>query len=282
MGIKTISCIVQEVFEALWETLSPIYMKLPSEDEWLTIAKNFETNANFPHCLRAIDGKHIRIIKPEESGSMFFNYKHYFSIVLMAVVDTNYNFVFIDVGAYGKECDSAVFKETEFWKRIVGDKLNIPRPKQLPGAGSELPYVFVADEAFGLHQHVLRPYGGHQLDSIKKNFNYRLTRARRYVECAFGILSNKWRILHRPLNVSTDTAVNIVKTCCLLQNIIHKVEGIANNATDTASSHMVSTLCHLPRSHSTRGNVTANMIRNKYAEYFMSPVGRVPWQNQHA
>ncbi|RVE43807.1 hypothetical protein evm_011544 [Chilo suppressalis] len=108
MGIKTISCIVQEVFEALWETLSPIYMKLPSEDEWLTIAKNFETNANFPHCLGAIDGKHIRIIKPEESGSMFFNYKHYFSIVLMAVVDTNYNFVFIDVGAYGKECDSAV------------------------------------------------------------------------------------------------------------------------------------------------------------------------------
>ncbi|XP_045457226.1 uncharacterized protein LOC123667320 [Melitaea cinxia] len=114
MGIKTISCIVQEVFEALWETLSPIYMKLPSEDEWLIIAKNFETNANFPHCLGAIDGKHIRIIKPEESGSMFFNYKHYLSIVLMAVVDTNYNFVFIDVGAYGKECDSAVFKETEF------------------------------------------------------------------------------------------------------------------------------------------------------------------------
>lgn len=68
MGIKTISCIVQEVFEALWETLSPIYMKLPSEDEWLTIAKNFETNANFPHCLGAIDGKHFSVyhglIKP--------------------------------------------------------------------------------------------------------------------------------------------------------------------------------------------------------------------------
>lgn len=99
MGIKTITCIVQEVCEALWETLSPIYMKLLSEDEWLTIAKNFETMQIF---LIAIDGNHIRIIKPEESGSMFFNYKHYFSIVLIALVGTNYNFVFIDVGAYGK------------------------------------------------------------------------------------------------------------------------------------------------------------------------------------
>lgn len=91
--------------------------------------------------------------------------------------------------------------------------------------------------------------------------------------------------MHRPLNVSTDTAVNIVKTCCLLQNIIHKEEGIANNATDNASLPMMSTdsaLCNLPHSHSTRGNVTANMIRNKYTEYFMSPAGRVPWQNQYA
>lgn len=281
MGIKTISYIVREVCETLWETLALIYMKIPTEDEWLEIAKNFETNANFPLCLGAIDGKHIRIIKPEESGSMFLNYKHYFSIVLMAVVDANYNFIYIDVGAYGKECDSAVFKETEFWKRIIGDKLNIPPPKQLPGADSELPYVFVADEAFALHQHLLRPFGGHQLDSIKKNFNYRLTRARRYVECAFGILSNKWRILHRPLNVSTDTAVSIVKTCCLLQNIINKVESI-HNVTENASEYVRSSnnaLCNLPRSHSSRGNVKANMIRNKYAEYFMSPAGRVHWQN---
>lgn len=129
MDIKTISCIVQEVCEALWETLSPIDM-----------ANNLETNENFRHCLGTIDGKHIRIIKPEESGSMFFNYKPYFSIVLMTVVDTNYNFVFIDVGVYGNECDSVVFKETEFWK-IVDDQLNIPRPKQLTGAERKISII---------------------------------------------------------------------------------------------------------------------------------------------
>ena len=63
------------------------------------ISNNFESAANFPLCLGAIDGKQIRVIKPEQSGSMFLNYKHYFSIVLMAVADTNYNYIFIDVGA---------------------------------------------------------------------------------------------------------------------------------------------------------------------------------------
>lgn len=71
-------------------------------------------------------------------------------------------------------------------------------------------YVFVGDEAFGLSQHVLRsPYGGRNLTKNKHIFNYRLYRARRYVECAFGILSNKWRLFHQPINVTSKLAVDI-------------------------------------------------------------------------
>lgn len=256
-------------------------MAMPSENEWLEKAHNFDIIANFPHCIGAIDGKHIRLIKPEESGSMYLNYKHYFSIVLMAVVDTNYNFVFIDVGAYGKECDSGVFKETTFWKNLLDYKLNIPCPKPLPGTDCQLPFVFVGDEAFALHTHLLRPYGGHQLDEVKKIYNYRLTRARRFVECAFGILTNKWRIFHRPLNVCTDLAVDIVKTCCVLQNFIHKEEGVNNSAADTTID-FDSELRDLAHSTLIRGNLTANDIRNKFANYFVSEQGSVPWQNRFA
>lgn len=280
IGIKTISYIVREVCTTIWSKLRESYMKIPSTEEWIMIANNFESAANFPLCLGAIDGKHIRVIKPEKSGSMFLNYKHFFSIVLMAVVDANYNFIYIDVGAYGKECDSAVFKETQFWKNLIDNRLSIPLSTTKLGADFELPYVFVADEAFALHEHVLRPFGGHQLNNVKKIFNYRLTRARRYVECAFGILANKWRILHRPFNVSLDLAVDIVKTCCLLQNFIHKEEGIISNpvcdnlTTDT-------NLPDVPRSNSVRGSLTANVIRNKFADYFMSSEGQLPWQNQY-
>lgn len=282
IGIKTISYIVREVCTTIWTELCNIYMKIPSKDDWLMIANNFESAANFPLCLGAIDGKHIRVIKPEQSGSMFLNYKHYFSIVLIAVTDTNYNYIFIDVGAYGKECDSAVFKQTQFWKNLLNDRLNIPSSTNKLGTDCDLPYVFVADEAFALHEHVLRPFGGHQLDELKSTFNYRLTRARRYVECTFGIMANKWRILHRPLNVSTDLAVDIVKTCCLLQNFIHKEEGIINSiSSDSTTENLNSDLRQLPRSNSVRGSKTSNMIRNKFAEYFVSPEGRLSWQNQY-
>lgn len=90
IGIKTVANIVREVTHHIWSELSTDYMRMPTQEEWLNIAQGYEIKANFPHCLGAVDGKHIRIIKPEESGSMFLNYKHFFSIVLMAIVDSNY------------------------------------------------------------------------------------------------------------------------------------------------------------------------------------------------
>ncbi|XP_045781566.1 protein ANTAGONIST OF LIKE HETEROCHROMATIN PROTEIN 1-like [Maniola jurtina] len=168
IGIKTISCIVREVCHYIWLELYKEYMKMPSKEDWLHIASKFQESSNFPLCLGAVDGKHIRLIKPIDSGSMFLNYKHFFSIVLMAVVDSDYNFIFVDVGAYGKECDSSVFKETPFWKILTNNGLNLPDATRLPGIDYDLPYVFVADEAFALHYHLLRPFGGHQLDQLKR------------------------------------------------------------------------------------------------------------------
>lgn len=54
-------------------------MKEPSTEEWMEIARGFEKYTNFPNCIGAVDGKHITIIKPLDSGSMFYNYKHFFS-----------------------------------------------------------------------------------------------------------------------------------------------------------------------------------------------------------
>lgn len=124
--------------------------------------------------------------------------------------------------------------------------LNLPTPAQLDESNVDLPYIFVGDEAFALHENILRPFSGQQLNATKSVFNYRLTRARRYVECAFGIMTNKWRILHRPLDVSLDLAVKIVKTCCLLQNFIHKEEGMREISTINLGPE----LSALPRSPS--------------------------------
>ena len=100
--------------------------------------------------------------------------------------------------------------------------LALPSVRPLAGTeGPYAPYFFVGDEGFALNGDILRPFGGSSLSVKKKGvYNYRLCRARRYVECAFGILSNKWRIFQRPLNVSPGFAVDIVKACVVLHNFV--------------------------------------------------------------
>jgi hypothetical protein len=83
--------------------MRPECIPKPTKEQWELTALEFEETANFPHCLEPVDGKHIRVIKPEHSGSMFYNYKDLFPMVLMAMVDSNYRFVYVDIGSYGKD-----------------------------------------------------------------------------------------------------------------------------------------------------------------------------------
>lgn len=99
--IPTVNGIVEELYDAFWE-LNSTFLAVSSEDDWLSIASDFEKTANFPHRAGAIDGKHIRIIKPKDTGFLYHNYKHYFSIVLLAICNSNYLFRAVDIRAYGK------------------------------------------------------------------------------------------------------------------------------------------------------------------------------------
>jgi hypothetical protein len=79
-------------------------MPQKSED-WLRTADEFYERTSFPNCLGADDGKHVRMCKPDDSGSLFFNYKNLFSTVLMELVVADYCFISIDVGVYGASSD---------------------------------------------------------------------------------------------------------------------------------------------------------------------------------
>lgn len=148
---------------------------------------------------------------------MYFNYKDYFSIILLAVVDSEYQFIYVSVGSYGKDCDSSIFKATTFWKKLTVNALNLPIPRPLnEHLNTNVPFVIIGDEGFALNDNLLRPYGGTHLYKNKRIFNYRLTRARRYLEGDFGILSNKRRIFHRLLDVNIETAICVVKACTVL------------------------------------------------------------------
>lgn len=265
--------IVKETCEIIWNQLKDVCIPEPTTESWENIASGFEEYANFPNCLGAIDGKHIRIIQPLESGSLYYNYKHFFSMVLLAVCDVNYLFTFIDVGSYGKASDSTVYKESLLFKKMRAGTLNIPSPRKISTNLNYFNYSFVGDEAFGLSEHMLRPYSGKHLDFGKRIFNYRLSRARRCIECSFGILTNKWRIFHRPLNVSISFAEKIVKACCILHNFVRQRDGY--NFHDTLNITGLENIenIHMPISRS----VTT---RDSLKDYFLSEEGAIPWQER--
>ncbi|XP_073436960.1 uncharacterized protein [Dendrobates tinctorius] len=77
VGKSTISQIVRCTCAVIWQKLQPIVMPSPTKDTWLQVAAGFQSVANFPYCIGAVDGKHVRVQKPPRSGSRFFNYKWY-------------------------------------------------------------------------------------------------------------------------------------------------------------------------------------------------------------
>lgn len=248
-------------------------MPKPNPDQWTEVANKFYLKTNFPNCVGAVDGKHIRCIKPINSGSMFYNYKKYFSIVLMAVVDAEYSFISIDVGAaYGKEGDSTIFKNCPFKKKLYSEQLNLPAPVVLSNTDSfPQPFVVIGDEAFGLHKNLLRPYPGRGLTQKRKFFNYRLSKARRFVECAFGILANKWRVLHSDILIEPDFANDVIKACCILHNYVRRRDGY--NFEDTLSN----SLEDIQNENNSGARQQSLDVREYFAEYFMK-AGAVPFQ----
>lgn len=286
IGIATISQIVRQVFSAVFIDLKDECIPTPSESKWKEIAEGFFVNSNFPNCLGAIDGKHIRIICPPQSGSLNFNYKKYFSIVLLAMCDADYNFIYINVGASGSNADSAIFRNSQLYARLDNETLNVPGPQELPiicadevnqsNVRPKLPFVIVGDDAFGLSSYVMRPYARDNGSYKQKIFNYRLSRARRYIECTFGMMANKFRLFHRPINVKIDLAQIIVKAACVLHNFIRKRDGYRVRDTLTTDNFSGP----LPRQQNDPDIRQASSTRELFSEYFIKE-GKLSWQDRY-
>lgn len=135
------------------------FLQIPSsEQEWKSIVNEFNKLWNFPHCFGAVDGKYVVFQKPENTISEFCNYRGTNSIVLLGIADANYRFLYVNVGCQGRISDGGVFKNTSFYKKHEKNELNFPKNEPLPGRTISLPYVLVADDAFPLTEHIIKPF----------------------------------------------------------------------------------------------------------------------------
>ncbi|XP_031776798.1 uncharacterized protein LOC116415772 [Nasonia vitripennis] len=281
VGKSTMYDIIAETCNIIQTTLLNIYVKPPDEAEWLQIAQDFEEKWNFPNCIGALDGKHIEINRPAHGGSLFHNYKNFESVNLMAVSDAHSRFIWFSVGDCGSFNDASVFAATDFSRKLFNNELNIPNSRCLINTNIRMPFTLVGDEIFPLGHHLMKPFSRRCINSVTQRiFNYRLSRARFTIECAFGILCAKWRVLNRALNFKLKTTNNIVAACICLHNyIITRNRPHLNNMHNANNRRRedddyAQQIQGLPRD-------APAIIRNRFAEYFVSDVGSIPWQYQY-
>lgn len=154
--------------------------------------------------------------------------------------------------------------------------------------------IIVGDNAFPLKEYLLKPFPDTRLTLKQKIFNYRLSRARRVVENAFGIVANKFRIFEKPIAFSPEKVVLIVKACCTLHNWLRlnrnihdrhyeqstDIETLDNDSIiegSWRSSQQLLGLLPLPRTLSNHPNRRSQDLRERLADYFVGE-GSVPWQ----
>ena len=132
IGKAAVSKIISETCDAIYTVLKDAYLSpAQSKEEWLEISSKFEELWDMPQAIGRLDGKHIRIECPKLSGTVYHNYKGFFSIVLLAIYDVNYCFTFFDLGQFRSNNDSGVLASSLMGKMFEDDLLHAPEDRKL-------------------------------------------------------------------------------------------------------------------------------------------------------
>ena len=268
-----------------------LYLQTPSTSgEWYSIAKDFNERWNFLNAIGALEGKHIMIQPPPDSGSYYFNYKNTHSIILLALVNANYEFIYADVGTNGRASDAGVWNQCDLKASLEAKTLGIPPPNILPNSLRCLPFVILGDDAFPLGLNLMKPFPFRNQTLAQRVFSYRLSRARRVVENAFGILSNKFRIFLSPINLAPKKVEKIVLATLVMHNLLRRVcpdytaPGNINEENLEEGSiirgawnQQPGVLIGLENSQTRNATTEAKSVRLEYMQYF-NEEGAVPWQ----
>ncbi|XP_076671525.1 uncharacterized protein LOC143370375, partial [Andrena cerasifolii] len=196
----------------------------------------------------------------------------------------------------GRREEMGEYRTEAFWvirhleKHCQETNLTIPEPATLPNSGINLPFVFLGDDAFALRDNFMKPYSQTGLTLEERIFNYRLSRARRVVENAFGILVTRFGVFQRPIALHPEKARKIVLACCYLHNYLSRNRAqayISRGSVDTEdleSGHIREGTWRtsdqstaLQTSHSRNSLANAKAIRDRYRDFFNNE-GQISWQ----
>ena len=213
----TVSVSLRTVCGAIVKHLGPKLIKFPSSlDEIKVAVSKFESKFQIPCVIGCIDGTHIPIKMPAENHHDYFCYKMKYSLNCQAICNDKGEFIDVEVKWPGSVHDARIYANSKVNSMFTSKQLPPFFQELVPGF-TPVPPLLLGDPAYPLLPNVMKEY-----PSCSNNkeliFNNALRTARNQIECAFGRLKARWRILNRNIDVDIDFAPTLIYSCFVLHN----------------------------------------------------------------
>ena len=185
-------------------SISPNFIKLPSEEEFNVLSNSFLELGRIPKTLLSIYGTHIKISATRVSAQNYYNRKQCYSINIIAAVDANKKFRYVSKH-YGSAHDLRVYRTSITlmnWANELKDGFHI-----------------VADKAYRGYSNILIP--GVSNDIGINIYTENLARQRLVVENRFGLFKGKFRrFYYKQFNGNTEKAMKVLVAAMVLHNLL--------------------------------------------------------------
>ena len=217
VGKSTVIEAVQDVVKGLYE-LRDEYIKFPETiAEASSSIATFGDLTNLPNVVGAIDGSHIRIKAPNDSALDYFSRYQQHDFIIQAIVDGKKVFMDFACGYPGSMHDARVLRRSTIFQRA--EQKNVLTQLTVNVNGHDIGPYLLGDSAYPLSPWLMKPYPEGTRDPREIAFNKELSSARVKVECAFGVLKSRWRILLKRFDCGIPFAVRNAVACAVLHNI---------------------------------------------------------------
>ncbi|KAK8773284.1 hypothetical protein V5799_012181 [Amblyomma americanum] len=264
IGRSTVNIVYREFCRAVVDVLEGAWVHMPREAEVAEHMRECYAVTGFPQAIGALDGCHFAISPPKKDAADYSNYKGWYSIILLAVVDHHYRFLYLNVGCPGRCHDAHVYGRSRLKKRVESDRFKSPVSVI---EGTPVAQIILCDQAFPLTPHLLKPYANAPNGSKQAIFNYNLSRSRRIVENAFGRVKARFRFIMKRMQCQLLNAKQAIRASCTLHNIC---EAFRDNVEEqwVQDVHNYNVLYEQPSHNTDACTAEGQDVRAVLAEYF--------------
>lgn len=223
MGPSSVHTAVRDVSRAICSEFASNLSLPTSTSEIASIMKGFQQIAGLPYCVGAIDGSHIPWKRcPSSQFYEYRCYKGFESVIIFALASADRRIIYADIGSPGVMSDSTLYERSNLRKMMDSGQW----------CGSDIPSLFIdgievrpyimGDGAFTLSSQLMKTCSKAEMAKSQDlvGWETRASSTRKPVECAFGILKNRFSTLSTGVMLENeDDVVYLITACVILHNM---------------------------------------------------------------